>query len=116
MTRVMEVEDQVIEHPTYVYQAVDFINFLTYLLEGILFLRLMFVMVGANPRAGFVQFIRGLSEPFIAPFRGILGTIVANGLTLDPSIVLAMLAYLILTKIVIDLIRIVSERRLRVAI
>jgi cation transport ATPase len=39
----------------------------------LLAIRFVFIMLGANPNSGFVNFIYSVSHPFAAPFFGIFG-------------------------------------------
>ena len=43
------------------------------ILEGLLGIRFILGLLGANPAAGFAQFIYGMTGPFIAPFVGLFG-------------------------------------------
>jgi hypothetical protein len=71
------------------------------ILTGLLALRLLSLLFGANPFNGFVDFIYTVTNPFVAPFRGIFGYDVALGAskfeaeTLVAIIVYALLGYLL---------------------
>jgi len=43
------------------------------ILEGLLGIRFVLGLLGANPAAGFAQFIYGITDPLIAPFVGLFG-------------------------------------------
>ena len=43
------------------------------ILEGLLGIRFVLGLLGANPAAGFAQFIYGITGPFLAPFVGLFG-------------------------------------------
>ena len=43
------------------------------ILEGLLGIRFVLGLLGANPAAGFAQFIYGVTGPFMAPFVGLFG-------------------------------------------
>jgi uncharacterized protein YggT (Ycf19 family) len=43
------------------------------IIEGIIGLRFLFKLLGANPNSGFVSWIYSWSSPFVAPFKGIFG-------------------------------------------
>jgi hypothetical protein len=74
--------------------------FLVGLFEIILGLRFALKMLGANPAAGFVSFIYSVSGFLSAPFDNIFGvraTATQQGvLVFEPSILVAMLVYLLI--------------------
>ena len=43
------------------------------ILEGLLAIRFVLGSLGANPAAGFAQFIYSVTQPFVAPFIGLFG-------------------------------------------
>ncbi len=43
-------------------------------LEGLLAIRFVLPLLGANPAAGFAQLIYSITKPFLAPFVGLFGT------------------------------------------
>ena len=60
-------------------------------------LRFLLALLGANSEAGFAQFVRGVSDPFFAPFRGIVGSPSLGGDgTLALPIIVALVAYAVL--------------------
>lgn len=74
-----------------VSQVIDFIFYIIYSLLGIRFLLALFAARSGN---AFVQFIRGVSDPLYAPFRGITETPVAdNGSQLAVPIIIAIVVY-----------------------
>lgn len=75
------------------YQIMDFI-FAS--IQGLLILRFLLQLSGANQTAGFVQFIYALSGVFMAPFRFIFPAVQSGRFVVDWSILVAMLAYAIL--------------------
>ena len=44
------------------------------ILEGLLAIRFVLPLLGANPAAGFAQLIYSITKPFLAPFVGLFGT------------------------------------------
>jgi YggT family protein len=63
------------------------------ILEGLLAIRFFLDLLGANPAAGFTQFIYGITKPFLAPFVGLFGTERLGGSVLDVSPVMAIIVY-----------------------
>ena len=78
------------------------------LLVALLAFRFLFLLLGANPDAGFVRFIYGLSEPFVAPFYNIFGQVTTDGLVttavFDPSTLVAMAVYALIAWILLTLV------------
>lgn len=87
------------------------LDYLFGLLYSLLAIRLLLELIGARRSAGFVQFIASVTNPFYAPFRGI----VANDYALDSShpivwpIVIAIVAYMILHAAIRGLLRLVAR-------
>lgn len=80
--------------------ATNVVWFLVGLIEIILGLRFALKMLGANPASGFVSFIYDISGFLSAPFDNIFGVKAAatqqGVLVFEPSILVAMLIYLLL--------------------
>jgi len=68
-------------------------------IELVLGFRFVFLILGANPTAPFVDWIYDISTPFVAPFAGILGqSVVAPVGTVvnsifDPSTLIAIVVF-----------------------
>ncbi len=41
---------------------------------GVILVRIIFLLLGANPSSGFVSWIYSVSQPLVAPFAGIFNT------------------------------------------
>jgi uncharacterized protein YggT (Ycf19 family) len=85
---------------------------LTYLvfgtIEGLLLIRLVLKLLGANPQAGFSTFIYGLTDVFMAPFRNLLPTVGgSSGAVLETSVVIALIVYALIAWVLARLIAIV---------
>lgn len=65
-------------------------------MEGLLAIRFFLALLGANPAAPFVAFIRGLTQPLVAPFLGIFPTFQQDGFVWEPHTIVAMLVYALL--------------------
>jgi hypothetical protein len=87
-----------------VYQLVDYAFILLY---GLLAIRLLLGLVNASPAAGFVRFINALTQPFYAPFVGIVASVDLSPGQLELPIVICVLAYLLLHVAVRGLLRVV---------
>jgi uncharacterized protein YggT (Ycf19 family) len=74
--------------------------------------RLVLALIGARSGNGFVHFIRAVTDPFYAPFRGIVSSPTGEGgATLAVPIVVALLAYMILHAGINGLLRMVGSRK-----
>lgn len=63
------------------------------IITGVLFLRFIWLLAGANPAAGFVEFIYSISDAFMAPFRFIFPTTSTGEVVIDWSILVAIVVY-----------------------
>jgi uncharacterized protein YggT (Ycf19 family) len=90
----------------------QFIDYAFYLVYSLLAIRLVLALIAAQSSSGFVQFIRAVTDPFYAPFRGIVASPTGDGgATLVLPIVIAMVAYLILHAAINGLLRMVGHRK-----
>jgi uncharacterized protein YggT (Ycf19 family) len=90
-------------------QIVDYIFFLIYALLG---MRFLLALLAARSSAGFVQFIVAITNPFYAPFRGIVASpSTGAGHTLLLPVVIALVAYLALHLAINGLLRMLEHRK-----
>ena len=95
-----------------VSQIVDYIFFLIY---GLLTIRLLLELFAARESAGFFQFIKTLTDPFYYPFRGLVPSpSTAEGFTLALPIVVAIVVYMLLHLAINGLLRILAHRKTEV--
>lgn len=87
------------------------VDYLFYLLYGLLGIRFVLVLLGASQQAGFVQFVNGLTNPFYAPFSNIVARPAVNGGMLDFPLLIAVLAYALLHLAVRGLLRLIAGAR-----
>lgn len=92
-----------------VSQVVDYIFYVVY---GLLTIRLLLALFAARSSAGFVQFIYSITDPFYAPFRGIVASPrTAEGFTLALPIIVALVVYMLLHFAINGLLRIFAHRK-----
>jgi uncharacterized membrane protein len=92
-----------------VSQVVDYIFFVIYALLG---MRFLLALMAARSTAGFVQFIVTVTNPFYAPFRGIVASPRTDeGHTLLLPIVIAIIAYVLLHLAINGLLRMLAHRK-----
>jgi uncharacterized protein YggT (Ycf19 family) len=90
-------------------QVVDYIFFLIY---GLLTIRLLLELFAARESAGFFQFIKNVTDPIYSPFRGLVPSpSTAEGFTLALPIVVAIVVYMLLHLAINGLLRIFAHRK-----
>ncbi|MFL6212057.1 MAG: YggT family protein [Pyrinomonadaceae bacterium] len=90
-------------------QVVDYIFYVIYALLAI---RLLLALLAARSSAGFVQFIRSVTDPLYAPFRGIVASpTTEGGYTLALPIVIAIIVYALLHAGINGLLRLIARRK-----
>lgn len=98
-------EASVVKSSTPARRAMEVIYLLFGIIDAILLIRLVLKLLGANAHAGFAQFIYGLTDFFLAPFKGLLPTVVSGQSVLELSLVFAILIY---SLIALGLVRLVA--------
>lgn len=92
-----------------VSQIIDYIFYVIYALLG---MRFLLALLAARSSAGFVQFIVTVTNPFYAPFRGIVDSPRTDqGHTLLLPIVVAIIAYVLLHLAINGLLRMLAHRK-----
>ena len=90
-------------------QIVDYIFWVIYALLG---MRFLLALLAANSSAGFVRFIVAVTNPFYAPFRGIVAAPrTGDGHTLMLPIIVAIIAYALLHLAINGLLRMFAHRK-----
>ena len=90
-------------------QIVDYVFYVIYALFAI---RLVLALMAARKSAGFVQFIHTITDPFLAPFRGIVAEPrTEEGFTLALPVILALVIYIVLHLGIIGLLRLIAHRK-----
>jgi uncharacterized protein YggT (Ycf19 family) len=88
------------------------IDYLFWLLYSLLLIRLLLVFFSANSWAGFVRFVDALTNPFYAPFRGIVANqSVEGGYTLAVPVLIAIVVYGLLHLAINKLLRVIGYRK-----
>jgi uncharacterized protein YggT (Ycf19 family) len=80
-------------------------------LEGLLAIRILLKLLGANPDAGFSSFIYGLTAPFVAPFNGVFPTPVTHNSVFEFSSLLALVVYALVGWGAVRLIQVFGQRQ-----
>lgn len=79
-------------------------------IEVLIAIRFVLKLLGANSKAGFVQFAYGISDVFMKPFATIFGAERASGSTFELSALAAIAIYALIAWGIVVLIRVVSPR------
>src|ERR1700687_4385044 len=98
-------------------RAVEVTYLMFGIIEGLLAIRLVLKLLGANPQAGFTSFINGLTDIFMAPFRNLLPTVgtSTSGAVLETSVIIAIIVYALIGWVVARLIVIMFFRNVTVS-
>jgi uncharacterized protein YggT (Ycf19 family) len=75
------------------WRAVQAVYLVFGIIEGLLLIRLVLKLLGANPTAAFSNWIYNVTAFFLAPFKNILPTIGTVQSQLEMSVILASLVY-----------------------
>ena len=78
------------------YHGTQIVWYLTGLIEVLLVFRFLLKLFGANPGAGFTNFIYTVSMPFAVPFTSVFGISKVEGNLFEWTTLLAMLVYLLI--------------------
>ena len=82
------------------------------IIEGLIAIRFILRLLGANPAAGFAQFIYGLTGLIIAPFIGLFPSPTYQGSVLETTSIVAMIVYALLAWLIVQIISLLfSESR-----
>jgi uncharacterized protein YggT (Ycf19 family) len=89
-------------------QIIDYLFFVVYALLAV---RFVLSLIAAKSSAGFVKFIVAISDPFYAPFKGIVASPrTDDGNTLLYPVLVAFGAYVVLHLVVKGLFRLIATR------
>lgn len=93
-----------------VYGVVRLVPIALAIVEGLLFVRIVLLLLAANPAAGFSSWIYALTTPLVAPFYGVFpGASPGQGHVLDMTAILAMIVYAVVARVVGAVIRAVAR-------
>jgi hypothetical protein len=91
-----------------VSQVVDYIFYVIY---GLIALMIVLDLVGANRRNGFYQFVNSVASVFLAPFRGLVDDPASENIRFRLSYIVALIVYLLVHLAVSGLLRLIAHRR-----
>lgn len=104
------VENVNLEYRETVYKISQFIWLLFGGLEALIGIRVILMLIGANPSNWFTAFVYQLSELFLWPFRNLVTNPSFQNLTLEVTSIIAMLVYALLGWIIVRMIWVIFYR------
>jgi len=84
--------------------------YLSGLLQTLLIFRFVLKLTGANPEAGFTNFIYTATRPFVAPFLTVFPISTVDGSVFEWTTLLAMLVYLLIAIALVQFILIIGKK------
>jgi hypothetical protein len=94
------------------YRLTQLIYWVFGLIEGLVAIRLILKALGANPTAGFSQFIYGITAPLVAPFLNLFSNPIYGNSVLELSSIVALIVYTLAAWLLVKLVWIlVGETR-----
>jgi uncharacterized protein YggT (Ycf19 family) len=78
------------------YRTTQLIYWVFGLIEGLIAIRLILKALGANPSAGFSEFIYGITAPLVWPFVGLFNNPAYGNSVLELSSIVALVVYALL--------------------
>jgi len=88
------------------------LDYVFYLIYGLLGIRLVLALVAARSSNGFVQLIQAVTDPFYAIFKGIVPSpTVEGGYTLVVPIIIAIVVYALLHAAINGFLRMIAHRK-----
>src|SRR5919202_2295716 len=85
------------------YRVTQLVYWVFGLIEGLIAIRFVLKAFGANPSAGFAQFIYGITYPLVLPFVGLFGSPQAQGSVLEVNSIVALIVYALLAWLIAKL-------------
>lgn len=92
-------------------QVVDYVFYVIY---GLIALKFLLGLMGARPGNGFVQFINALTAPLLAPFERIVGTPAVGAHQFRISYLFALIVYILLHLAINGAFRLIAHRKVTV--
>jgi uncharacterized protein YggT (Ycf19 family) len=96
-------------------RAMDLVYLFFGVIDGLLLIRLVLKLLGANTSAGFTQWTYSVTDVLLAPFRNLLPTIGNEHSMLEMSVVVAILVYALIAWVLARLMAIIFFRDVTVA-
>jgi len=96
-------------------RAMEIIYLVFGIINGLLVIRLALKLLGANPNSPFTDFIYGITNFLLAPFKALLPAMVSGRSVFEPSVVIAILVYLLVAWMLAKIVEITMSRSVTVS-
>lgn len=97
------------------WRAVQFVYTIFGVIDGLLIIRLVLKLLGANPHAAFASWTFNVTDFFLGPFHNLLPTIGNEQSQLEMSVVVAILVYALIGWFVARLVAVIFYKNVTVA-
>ena len=104
------VQNVNLEYRETVYKVSQIIWLLFGGLEALIGIRVILMLIGANPANGFTAFIYQLTQLFLWPFQNLIANPTFQNMTLEVTSIIAMIVYALLGWIIVRMIWVVFYR------
>jgi hypothetical protein len=74
------------------------------ILEGLIILRIVFKFIAANPSNPFASLVYGITDLFLWPFYGLIGTPSYGGMALEISSFIALIVYALISWLLVKIV------------
>ena len=98
------VEDNATERYVGMQRITQFIWLMFGVIIGLIAIRVVLMLIAANPASGFASLVYGVTDIFLWPFMGLTVTPSVSGMTLDIPAIIGMLVYFLVGWLVVRLI------------
>src|SRR3989344_8781421 len=85
------------------YKGMQIVWYIVGVLEAMLAFRFVLKLLGANPSAGFTNFIYGFTQPLAAPFLSVFKMTRVDGSIFEWTTLLAMIVYWLVAMAIVKL-------------
>jgi len=104
------VENVNLEYRESVYKVSQIIWLLFGGLEALIGIRVILMLIGANPANGFTAFVYQLTQFFLWPFQNLIANPTFQNMTLEVTSIIAMIVYALLGWLIVRMIWVVFYR------
>jgi len=91
-----------------IFRTYQIIWYILGFIETILVMRMIFKILGANSRSGFVDMIYSMTDPLVLPFRGIFPTPAVSNSVFEFTTIIAIIIYALIAWGLVNLFQLVK--------